>query len=668
MLYILNSPQSGRNQRGKAGSRRFIRGLLLVALAPLITLATAEPPGTVVVTGTLTEKTELDSPVPIQVVDNTQLLETQVESLDEVLKQIPGVSTQDMHGQQGQSVMMQGMDANHVLILIDGLPLKQTSDALNVERLPLNNVKQIEVVPGNASALYGAQAMGGVINIITEQPEADYESLSLSSYHEPNVESPWFSSRLAFNGGFGRSQFGFSGADAFSDTQINLQQFSGLDLTPNDWEAHIANGYRWQISQQFLRRPEPDHLRQWLFEYLGGRLTQPYTQSIGPSTTDRFKQENSDEYRIQYRHQQPLALRAFALEYDQYQSQQILASNDQVTLDRMGYSALASLHERRTFELAEREITLGGVLSSEFLTQVKVENDLRLYEVPETFAQSVELFMQDDWFVGEKMEVVSGLRGQVNSRFGGFFSPRLALRFDINEHFYARLSSGTGYRVPTVKELFFYFDHSLHGYQVIGNEDLKPETSWGNQVEFGGQFAGGHGRWSMNFFHQKINNLIETALSEQDGPLNIYRYQNIGEAETFGVTNSIKWPVSIFQTGSLELSHEFLQATDLQTGEALIGRPDHRFTLNYRQPLAKQRVIRIQGAWQGRQTTDAASRSLSQPFATVDVFFNQQLSQQWRVSASIKNLTNEIQDVEAIADPRPFTGQTFQVTAQYQFQ
>ena len=117
MLYILNSPQSGRNQRGKAGSRRFIRGLLLVALAPLITLATAEPPGTVVVTGTLTEKTELDSPVPIQVVDKTQLLETQVESLDEVLKQIPGVSTQDMHGQQGQSVMMQGMDANHVLIL-----------------------------------------------------------------------------------------------------------------------------------------------------------------------------------------------------------------------------------------------------------------------------------------------------------------------------------------------------------------------------------------------------------------------------------------------------------------------------------------------------------------------------------------------------------------------
>ena len=52
MLCILNSPQSGRNPRGKAGSRRFIRGLLLVALAPLITLATAEPPGTVVVTGT----------------------------------------------------------------------------------------------------------------------------------------------------------------------------------------------------------------------------------------------------------------------------------------------------------------------------------------------------------------------------------------------------------------------------------------------------------------------------------------------------------------------------------------------------------------------------------------------------------------------------------------
>src|SRR5690606_3607493 len=158
-------------------------------------------------------------------------------------------------------------------------------------------------------------------------------------------------------------------------------------------------------------------------------------------------------------------------------------------------------------------------------------------EVDAVERDSLEFFSQLILPLGVNAEISPGFRWQHDSDFGGYFAPSLAARQHgawqgLNIQW--RQSLGVGYRVPSLKNRYYLFDHSVNGYKVLGNPDLQPEESRSVQLSVSftdEQFF--HAEIAL--FYNRIRDLIETIDSgERDGNVLIYQYSNYANAATYG--------------------------------------------------------------------------------------------------------------------------------------
>jgi outer membrane receptor for ferrienterochelin and colicins len=135
----------------------------------------------VIITATRTERQLASLPLPVQLISKAQIKQTGALKLNDILEEQTGlIIVPDFGGVLG--IQMQGLDAQYTLILIDGVPLVgRSAGTLDLSRVTVNNIKQIEIVKGASSSLYGSEALGGVINIITETPKNKKFSGELNS-------------------------------------------------------------------------------------------------------------------------------------------------------------------------------------------------------------------------------------------------------------------------------------------------------------------------------------------------------------------------------------------------------------------------------------------------------------------------------------------------------
>src|SRR5690606_28710228 len=174
----------------------------------------------------------------------------------------------------------------------------------------------------------------------------------------------------------------------------------------------------------------------------------------------------------------------------------------------------------------------------------------------EATRSSHEMYLQDDWLIGERWNLLTGLRVQDDSDFGLHAAPKINLRYELETgpqwDGFVRVSWGQGYRVPNLKERHYLFDHSALGYIVLGNADLKPERSDSWQLGLGGTW--GNQLWfDFNLFYNRLKNLVTTdedvAASAAQG-LIVHRYLNLDRGTTTGVEAVIGWqPVTALPLG-----------------------------------------------------------------------------------------------------------------------
>lgn len=205
--------------------------LLLFCLSPALAQdeAPAEAPDeapeeaseVVVVTGTRTERALSDSVVTTDVVTQEQVLESGASDASEVLESIPGVVV--TRSFRGAGVQMQGLDSQYVLILINGQRMIGRRDGvLDLSRIPAERIERIEIVKGAASALYGSDAIAGVINIITREPEHGLSSQTVASFGSRNT----------------------------LDASETLGQRNDTFSTVVDLGWHMTDGYDWDPSDE----------------------------------------------------------------------------------------------------------------------------------------------------------------------------------------------------------------------------------------------------------------------------------------------------------------------------------------------------------------------------------------------------------------------------------
>lgn len=517
----------------------------------------------IVITGARLAQPLKDSPVAVEVMRREAIEQSGARDLAEALEEHPGVQVDRSF--RGAGITLRGLDPKYVLILVDGQRVAgRTDGVVDLSRFPVSAIERVEIVKGPASALYGSDAMGGVINIITRDGG---RGPALAA--EATAQGDSRSQRLLRGSVSGR-QGRLSGR-----ISAQARQMEAYDLDPSSPDTDGSDFEQYTVSPQATWRSGGSTLT------VEGAYLQQRRAGVDASATgavlDRVNLTRSVSVAGRWR-----------LRLDGGGAVSVNASHsrfrDQFERDQRGASALDTLEDARdhlTVVNGQWSATLGGW----HLLSVGAEGLVEVMESPRLTVGDgrgdrarVSAWLQDVWTVlpDPYLTLVPGIRVDRDDQFGTAVSPKLALRVDPVEGLVARGSFGAGFRAPDFKELLLRFENPGVGYVVQGNPDLQPERSW--TADGGLELDRGPLWLSGSAYYTEVDELIQTALVEEAGVgrLDQYGYVNVAHARIWGAEGRV-----IFRPASwldVEGGYAFTDARDVTANQPLTNRSRHRVT------------------------------------------------------------------------------------------
>ncbi|MEW5926049.1 MAG: TonB-dependent receptor [Gemmatimonadota bacterium] len=524
---------------------------LTVALTP-----EALPLDAVVVTASRRMQRLADAPVATELITRREIEQAGVSDLSSVLVQRLGIQLEGGHP-AGEGVMLQGLGSERVLVLLDGQPMVgRISGQVDLSRIPTSMVERVEVVKGPQSSLYGSEAMGGVVNVITRRaPSGGWDAgVDLTAGTQGRAD---LSGTL--RGTVGSFQYL---ADAGRRS---------TELTPGMAETQGALAERWDGLFKLGWAPDSalrveasavvlDERQRWQ----GGQL---FTFADNTQWSARV---GADWTRGAHR----LAPALYWTGFD-HLSRRATAARP---VDGTGEEELQRLLEGEllyNLALGRHALDLGVEAKREEISSDRVRGRDRALHAVEPFAQAT-------WALGG-WQLVPGARLSWSEQWGTHFTPRLAALFRPVPSLALRGSVGRGYRAPGFKELYMEFLNlgAGTGYTVRGNPDLRPETS--TNLSLGAEWSAGTGYLRGQLFHNRFEDFVETRLAGDSSGVAFYTYGNIADGSTRGA--ELEAGVS---RGGLraEAGYGYLDARESGTDAPLLGRPAHsgRLSLEYALP------------------------------------------------------------------------------------
>ena len=533
----------------------------------------------VIVTATRTARQLSSLPLPVTLVGKKQIIKSGTVRLNEILNEQTGIITvTDESGFQG--VQIQGIASDYILILIDGVPLVgRSAGNFDLSRLTVGNIKQIEVVKGPSSSLYGSEALGGVINIITEKPEKqDFSgnaSYRIGSFSQQDMN-------LDLKQGFKKFRYGFF-ANRFSSNGYDLNE-DAEGQTVNPYTNYTLNGRLYY------------DINDKLSLFTSGRFYNQ-VQDAG-FTVDSIQYEGDTKEREWNAHARldhkwtPALNMAYELYYTNYVATELLA--DPISTDILSDSDFdqkllrPEVRGSYTFNIENENRTgfQNGTLTAGAGLQLD-ELDRTYFEGKVNFT-SQYLYAQYDFDPLEKLNVIAGARFDNHSEYNNQFSPKLALRYQLNPNLAIKGSVGYGFKAPDFRQLYFDFTNSAVGYTVLGynvaldklqeleeqdqildvvvtedelSQPLEAESSIGYNLSL--TLKHGVGNTEVNFFRNDFKNLIDTRIiARKTNGQNVFSYMNFDEIYTTGF--EINSAYKLTDNLNISAGYQLLYAFDKQ--------------------------------------------------------------------------------------------------------
>lgn len=508
-----------------------------IALTPLALQLEAT-----VVTAARREQRLKDAVVPIELIGRAEIERSGASDVAGVLTEQLGVQLEG-GVPAGAGVQLQGLGTNRVLILVDGQPLVgRINGNLDLSRLPTATLERIEVIKGPQSTLYGSDAMGGVINLVTRRPTSGRTDATLQ----------------LVGGSRGRRDLHGSLLRGGERVEAGLDIGSrALALAPGIANDRDTNADRLELAPQLrVRLGEA-----WRAEAGGLFVTEQQRYRTGQLV--RFADRDQLAARAGVTWQRGTA-RAGALLYRSRFDHLARAS----TLDRpqgdVGERDRQALTELElTFSDAVRVLGTDGVVDAglelrrEEIVADRVDGLRRHFDMAEPFAQLT---------LGRgSLQVTPGARFTWNERWGQFVAPRLAALWRPTATLSVRGTVGRGFRAPDFKELYLAFANAQAGYAVEGNEQLRPETSTSAQLNV--EWAADRVYLRGTAYENRLRDFIEFVESSTPG---VFSYGNVSQARTRGIEGEAGYTAGRVR---VEGGVAYLDARDRQTGLLLLGRP-----------------------------------------------------------------------------------------------
>lgn len=630
--------------------------------APPICPAGSEPsasgcaPAEVVVLGTRTKESSQRATVRTEVVTRDDAEQRGARNVAEALGgELSLQVNPQAYGYLGNpsGLQMQGFDADRVLVLEDGeRVLGDSAGVLDLAELPLSDVERIEYVTGPASSLYGSDALGGVVNVVTAPPSE--QGLSGRSRVEARTSGD---TRLDASSAYRRARH-WAALDGSLEHGAGLELQGGPLLLLPPYRRSLL-GLR--AGTLLSPRAELRLKLRWLRD-TGENVAVEERQNLAPFVSDLLR--TSD--RVSARVTQTLTFAGGSrLDFSLGRSfffhrSQVNLRNSPVGERRKRDSDLQSLEMVATLADGERRTWVVGVRSETESFYEKLARDeyangsfetQTSYQVPQSSIASGALFAQLGYRVLEQLSVMPGVRGEFHDRYGTVVVPRLAAALRPSSNLALRASFGRGFRAPSATEYGFSLDHSALTYRVLGNPELKPETSWGANTDAtfrpSSRFklrAGAFGNW--------VDDMISTELVGVTGGVRDFRYVNVARARTAGGDASVTFEAVDGLTA--KAGYAYLFTRDDSSGQPLPSRPPHTVlaSATLKLPFALTATLR----YRYLARTFVAEGAHTPAYGLLDARVAYVFARSLEVYAGGLNLLSERADPLVFSDDRPARG------------
>lgn len=480
------------------------------------------------------EGTVRDSSRPVYVINREQIEAQGARTVQEALKYLPGILRDGTAGGQLgalSSQFIRGSNTAQVLILLDGRPINDVGfmGGFDLSNFTTDNIERIELLPGGGSTLYGSDALGGVINIITRAPADEKPEVTLRAaagsfgLNEQAVQARGRSGDLGWSVGYNRTQ-------ATNDFPFEINRI-GLQADRNNADV-LYNNLNLKLEGKLSDRNQVTFSALYLNKDFGSAGGVPIPDSIGQfnsltplarQTTEELFLDLTWQAQLDQAGNSQLTTRLFADLLDSnFDNPDPTAFGTRDDVDRRSIGAQV----QHNWKVAKNQtLTYGFDYRNTQSRNTTFSYGLGTTDV--NYDGSIDqgaLFARYDVNITPKFNLNFGLRQDFNSLANGSFtSPSVGARLAIGDSTVLRANYARSFRAPQIVNL-----EGLAAFNVVGNPDLEPER--GDSFDIGiDQSLGKNGLLRLTFFANTISNLINFQFGAPS------TYENIGKVRTLGL-------------------------------------------------------------------------------------------------------------------------------------
>lgn len=626
----------------------------------------------VVVTAAGYEQALRDAPASISVISGEELSKQSYRDITDAMDNIPGVYVTGGGG--SRDISIRGMSKAYTLYMVDGRPISDgrsvntngNDEGKQIGLPPISMIERIEVIRGPMSSLYGSQAMGGVVNIITKRVTDEWSGSVATEYtHSLNDIN---------NDG---QQIDFAVSGPLIEGLLGLRAHGSW--IGNEESDYIGGGDNAESRPDSDTRQAgaelvltPDEQNEYTFGYTSS--TKEYTHTPGqsiaeldsrgnPATASTYRYDK-DVYTLGHRGNYAGFITDTYLQHDI--SERVNTGSDEKKEE------VTTFNNQTTYFWGDHMLTFGG----QYKLEDFVDDTNGLIGNSPNAVRNVDrwiaaLFIEAEWSLTDKLNLTTGLRYDDDELFGGHVSPRVYANYHLDPQWTFKGGVSTGYKQPSLTQATEGFGRGTGGggspaphsrALMIGSEDLDPETSTNYELGFVFDNTAGDFTASAMLFHTQFEDKIaEDRFCDPGGERNdpstwqcgyadndylfLSTYRNIDEAEMQGVELTMGYDI----TPTLRLSSSYTytdseQKTGEFAGEPLNKIPEHMFNVGLDWAASERLDLWLQGNYRG-ETSDYLSRTSmdegTPDYGFVNAGLVYALNDNARVKAGIYNIADK---------------------------
>ena len=648
----------------------FKRSLLAVAVMSAATAAYAEnKDDTIVVTASGFAQEMRDAPASITVITKEQLQNKPAANLIDMVKDVEGVSV--IGGSLKPDISIRGLSGDYTLIMVDGRRQNSRESRPNGSGgyeagfiPPVEAIERIEVIRGPMSSLYGSDAMGGVINIITKAVADEWHgSMGMGGIIQESKDY----------GNSANTDFYVSGP--LIKDKLGLQVYGGMNYRRED---KLLEGTPRKDDKNITAKLAFTPIEGQKFLAEVGRSTQEHTSTPGKSideTTTRggIVQKNNKSEVHNNRNHWALTWKG---DWDEINSEVSVYQENTIRKTNTGKWNKVSEDWVMAYEARQPEVTntvvdgkVTAFLPSNVLTvggqyqYAKLKDDSVIKNkqtvTEKMTAEQKALFVEDEFSVTDDLTLTGGLRMDDHEFYGKHWNPRAYAVYKLTDEITIKGGVAKAFRAPTLRELSPNFGTSTQGGAAImyGNRDLKPETSVTEELGIAYDHESGFSASATLFNTEFKNKLTSYQVAGQTDPLtglNMFIYDNVGKANIRGVEMASRIPVA--EKWNLNLNYTFTDSERKSDDEKLNGKslkgqplemtPRHMANARLDWQYRPDMNFYTQANYTGKQVWAAQRNGAKQPrersgITTLDLGMTYQVMPNALLNFAVLNIANE---------------------------